>query len=132
MSGGSFDYVCYKMADGKLDDFAVHAAALIAEIEKVAAKVSAGEPIYYDQGLKTSVPYPRTDEASVALLAAAARFRAALVAVEAARAIVREISCIAHAIEWSESGDTGPDDVADECIAWMVATAEATTEPPCE
>lgn len=129
MSGGSFDYVCYKMDDGELDAFARWAEGLIAEIEATAAKVIAGEPIHYDQGLRTYVPHPRTAEASVALPAAAARFRAALVAVEDARAIVRELSRIAYAIEWCASGDTGPDHVADECIAWMAARAKAMKEP---
>lgn len=119
MSGGSFDYVFSKMQDGDLDDFARHAEAMIVEIEKVAQAIRNGERIKYNGQLRAHVTYPRDTEASIAMAAVASRLHVALGAIITARSIVCELAEVAHAVEWCASGDTGPDDVADKCIAWM-------------
>jgi hypothetical protein len=119
MSGGSYDYLSGKLRDGELDAFSRWASQLDEDLAETAQKLRLGLVEVYENGRR---PYPAPAVAATAV--DEARQECADMAAEVARLRekLQRIADVAHACEWSRSGDTGADHVADACLAFVGLT----------
>jgi hypothetical protein len=114
VSGGSYDYLYSKLEAGEVDAFEQWASQLDEDLAETAEKLRAGAVEVY---VPNRQPYPSPAVAALAVDEARKQCAAMSLEVAVLRAKFARLAGIARACEWSRSGDTGPDDVADACLA---------------
>ncbi len=114
MSGGSYDYLYLDMSNGGLEKFERWSEQLVEDLAEVASNLRAGQVEVFSP---TRGPYPNPDAAADAVDATRARCAAIAAEIRALGDKVAALASVARAAEWSRSCDTGPDDVANACVA---------------
>jgi len=118
MSGGSFDYAYREMEDGLLGKFAGYAGRFVSHLDRLAGAVERGEVVVFEASGRRKPTEAERASWALAVGAALVAFERARADVARLEVLMRELAPLAHAIEWSQSGDTGDDNTARECLAW--------------
>lgn len=138
MSGGSYNYLCYKMEEGDgLTEFFEYRHQVIDDLKELLAAVEARQDVNnrpierWDRATEKWVAMT-DDERSrflVAIGAALACVESMAKRVEAVQADMRGLAAVMHALEWKRSGDWGVDNAAAACLSWMMKKLGVEEKP---
>lgn len=126
MSGGSYEYMHSDMANGEVEKFVRYHEALVDDLEKVLNPLREGTLTEYDAANLRHVPFREQAAATEAMQCVIAKVRYAEELLGRLGEMMRSLADVAHAVEWWQSSDTGPDDVANACLAWLQKRRYAT------
>jgi len=127
MSGGSFDYLSFKMDSGESDKFVEYADQILAVFDEVAGKLERGEPIVWNGAER--VPHPNPSVALIAIHSAHAKIRRARDFTREVQEMMRRLAPFAYAAEWYQSGDWGAENVVTKCVDIMNEALGITEKP---
>jgi hypothetical protein len=125
VSGGSYNYAYCQMLAGETDEFAQLADRFVGHLRDLEARIEAGKVEAYDrpEGSIYAHARPPTEAEKalwlMAVSAARGRFESAQRKLAEVQGLMVELADLAHAIEWRESGDTGDEGTARDCVKWM-------------
>jgi hypothetical protein len=119
MSGGSYDYLCRRVAEGELDAFSRWAGALAEDLKSLSQSIRSGEVTVWDGAERQHYPYPSSELSADAVDDVRRNVVAVAARIAALQVEVRALEDVCHDVEWWQSGDYGPDQATDACVAFV-------------